>query len=192
ALTGVAHKVMTRSAARPGDRVAVTGHLGTSAAGLRMLSGGQFEAGSEMGQSFRRAHLLPTPRVAEGKALVGCGVRAAIDISDGLVSDLTHVCEASRLGAKVWLDKVPVDPDVRAVFGNDALEMALSGGEDYELLFTAPSDIMETARETLATPVTIVGEMVEDVRKVTLMDERRKTVPWQKGGWDHFAARDTE
>ena len=71
------------------------------------------------------------------------GVKAAIDISDGLISDLTHICKASQVGAQIEVDRVPVQASVKANFGDRALELALSGGEDYELLFTASAEIID-------------------------------------------------
>jgi thiamine-monophosphate kinase len=127
-----AHPVM-REGARPGDHIYVTGALGRSAAGLQCLL-----KGNRNHPALVEAHLDPPPRIAEGKALVGVAT-AMIDISDGLAQDLGHICERSGVGAA--LDAVPIDEETRqtaAELGLDALRLALHGGEDYELLYTAP------------------------------------------------------
>ena len=128
--------VLTRTAAMPGEQVAVTGHLGAAAAGLEMLTR-QLRFDGEASNSLRNAFLHPYPRIAEGQLLVEQGVRAAIDISDGLIADLAHICHQSQVGARVEIDRVPIHPAAKANFGDRSRELALSGGEDYELLFTA-------------------------------------------------------
>jgi len=178
--------LLTRSAAAPGDQIAVTGYLGLSAAGLQMLKS-ERKLNSKTTAFFREAHLRPRPRVAEGQILVQHGVRAAIDLSDGLLSDLTHICQASRVSAKLWIDKLPIHALLRSAFKKESLRLALSGGEDYELLFTARSEIMAKLTDIMSSPVTVIGEIVSDAPgQVTLLDEQGKAVKWDVGGWDHF------
>ncbi|MBI2907268.1 MAG: thiamine-phosphate kinase [Chloroflexi bacterium] len=149
-LAGSARKLMTRSAAKPGDLIAVTGCLGSAAAGLRMLQKG-LNFDEETTRFLREAHFKPEPRVREGQLLVEKGVKAAIDVSDGLVADLGHLCQASGVGARVRIDKVPVHPLVESTFGPDrSRKMALTGGEDYVLLFAAPAQVMDAVKEALA------------------------------------------
>jgi len=180
--------ILTRSAARPGDRVAVTGYLGASAAGLEMLTGG-LKFNPEAAASLREAFLTPYPRVAEGQVLAEQGVMAAIDISDGLVSDMGHICRASRIGARIEADRVPVHPAVVANFGGRALELALSGGEDYELLFTAGAGVIERVEGLLSGPVTVIGEITGDgAGEVTVVDSRGNPLGLAKSGWEHFKA----
>ena len=181
--------LLTRSGARPGDEVAVTGTLGASAAGLAMLKRHlNFEPRTTA--FLRAAHLRPQPRLAEGRVLVEHGVRAAIDLSDGLIADLGHVCQESRVAARVWVDRVPLHPLTRAAFPAEALGLALSGGEDYELLFTAPPDLMARVAGYLSTPATIIGEIVEgEPGRVTLLDSGGREIAWQRGGWDHFKVK---
>ena len=178
--------LLTRSAATPGDQIAVTGYLGQSAAGLKMLKP-ERKLDSKTTAFFREAHLRPRPRVAEGQILVQHGVRAAIDISDGLISDLTHICKASRVGAKLWIDKLPIHALLKAAFKKESLRLALSGGEDYELLFTARSEVIDKLKEIMSSPMTVIGEIVsDDPGQVTLLDEQGKAVKWDERGWDHF------
>ena len=189
AVIGEGHRsgVLTRSAARPGDMIAVTGHLGASAAGQRMLAEKlQFDA--ETAQFLRKAHLHPQPRVTEGQLLATVGVRAAIDISDGLVSDMTHICEASHVGAHLNAPKLPIHPLTKAAFKDKALHLALSGGEDYELLFTADTETMKVLQQRTDCPITVIGEVVANESKgITIVDEKGDVLCWDQKGWDHFA-----
>ena len=178
--------VLTRSAAKPGDKIAVTGCLGSSAAGMEMLTG-QLQFTPEVAAYLRGAFLNPMPRVIEGQLLVKQGVKAAIDISDGLVSDLRHVCEASRVGARVEVDRIPIHHMVRENFGDKDLELALSGGEDYELLFTASSEVIDKVKSLVSCPITVVGEITSGaVGEVTLVDINGSSLELGKGGWEHF------
>jgi len=178
--------ILTRSAARPGDKVAVTGYLGASAAGLEMLIK-HLQFGSEATASLKKAFLQPYPRVAEGQILVEQGVRAAIDISDGLVSDLGHICRASRVGARIEIDHVPIQPEVEAHFGDRALGLALSGGEDYELLFTASTEVIDKVKAAVSCSITVIGEITADkAGEVTLVDGKGNPVSLSETGWQHF------
>jgi thiamine-monophosphate kinase len=177
---------LTREAARPGDSVAVTGYLGHAAAGLAMLSA-SLRFDSDTMELLRRAHLRPRPRVEEAKVLVRSGVRAAIDLSDGLLGDLGHICRASQVGARIRVHDLPVHPLVKTAFGERSVDMAVSGGEDYELLFAAEDDVIERVRSALPGPVTLVGEIVaDDPGKVTLLGERGEVLEHAGRSWDHF------
>jgi len=178
--------ILTRSAARASERVAVTGYLGAAAAGLEMLKK-QLPLDREASASCRQAFLRPYPRVAEGQLLVSLGVKAAIDISDGLIADLSHICQASKVGARIEVDLVPVHPAVKNNFGDKSLEMALSGGEDYELLFTASNEVIDRVRTQASCPITVIGDVVADkMGKVTLVDRQGKPFKLAKTGWQHF------
>jgi thiamine-monophosphate kinase len=178
--------VLRRSAAQPGDIVAVTNSLGASAAGLAMLSRGlQFSA--KPAAELRRAHLKPVPRLSEGQELIVAGVKAGMDISDGLVGDLTHICEMSKVGARLNIDTVPVSAAATECFGAQALQFALNGGEDYELLFTAPARTVYHVQRLLDCVVTPVGQITtEHPGKVELVDGAGRAVDLRKTGWDHF------
>jgi len=180
-------KMLTRSAARPGDKIAVTGYLGASAAGLEVLRDNlNLESGAA--ENLKSAFLKPTPRVAEGRLLVEKGVRAAIDISDGLIADLRHICERSKVGARLETGSVPVHPAVMANFGERALDMALSGGEDYELLFTAADEVIDSVKEAASCPITVVGEITADnTGKVIVVDKKGNPVEPPAAGWEHFS-----
>jgi len=177
---------LTRSAAIHGDRVAVTGYLGVSAAGLRMLKQ-NLNLDAETSNLFRQAHLQPTPRVKEGQTLLHQGVRAAIDVSDGLIADLAHICKASQVSARIRERLVPIHPVVQADFKADCRQLALAGGEDYELLFTATNQVIDQVKQAVSCPVTVIGEITEGMPgQVTLIDTAGKSIGWQKAGWEHF------
>ncbi len=178
--------ILTRSAAKPGDKVAVTGYLGTAAAGLEMLTK-HLQFDSEASAVLKKAFLKPYPRIAEGQLLVECGVKAAIDISDGLVSDLSHICQASQVSARIEVDHVPILPAVKANFGDRALELALSGGEDYELLFTARPEVIDRVKAVSSCPITVIGEITTgDTGKVALIDKKGNPIKLTRAGWEHF------
>jgi thiamine-monophosphate kinase len=178
--------LLKRSTACPGQQVAVTGYLGSSAAGLEMLEGRAI-SDSRASDLLRRAHFNPVPRVREGQILIEQGVRTAIDVSDGLVADLGHICEASKVNAKIRLEQVPVHPAVIANFPNHR-DLALFGGEDYELLFAADTATIDRAKRALACPVTAIGDITEETSRtrVTVVDRDGQTIPYKRGGWDHF------
>ncbi len=186
---GQAQHILTRSAAKPGDKVAVTGELGAAAAGVKMLARNlQFDL--EATACFKKAFLHPYPRIAEGQLLVDQGVKTAIDISDGLISDLSHICKASQISARIEIDRVPIQPEVKANFSDRALELALSGGEDYELLFTGSTEVIDKVKKAASCPITVIGEIVADkIGKITLVDRKGKSFNLGKTGWEHFATK---
>ena len=185
---GSRDNILTRSAAMPGEQIAVTGYLGAAAAGLEMLTR-ELQFDPEVTACLKRGFLRPYPRVAEGRLLVEHGVKAAIDISDGLISDLNHICEASQVGARIEVDRVPVEPAVATSFGDKSLELALSGGEDYELLFTGRPDVISKVRKAASCPITAIGEVVADKGGVVLLDSKGSPFHLNKAGWDHFTTR---
>ncbi len=169
--------------------ITVTGYLGAAAAGSEMLTK-KLQLDPKATASLRTAFLHPYPRVAEGQILVEHGVKAAIDISDGLISDLSHICKASQVSARIEIDRVPIQPIVKANFGDRALELALSGGEDYELLFTASAEGIDKVRAAASCPITVIGEIIADrVGEITLVDGKGNLVNLSKVGWEHFTAR---
>jgi thiamine-monophosphate kinase len=166
--------LLLRSGARPGDVVAVTGTLGGSAGGLRRLA-----AGAASDDPLVRRHIRPLPRIMEGRAGVAVGVRCGIDVSDGLLQDLGHVCEASGVGAIVHADTIPVSGELRVAYPDEALEMACTGGEDYELLLTGQRKRMA------GLPVTVIGEIVAG-SGLQLIDGEGREIQYERKGWDAF------
>jgi thiamine-monophosphate kinase len=180
--------VLRRGGARDGDLIAVTGTLGGSAAGLRALRDGKDD--SDAVRALIERCLRPTARAQAGPAALAAGIRCAIDVSDGLLQDLGHICHASGLGATVWRDKVPVDPALSEVFDADeALRLAASGGEDYELLVTGSQEHIDAFARAVDVPLTVIGEMVIDPeRRARLLDESGREIALPEAGWDHLRA----
>lgn len=187
ALTGVHDGTpLLRSAARPGELVAVTGYLGSSAGGLEMMVSG-LSLRREVEEHLRGAHRRPRPCVAQGRALAWAGVRACIDISDGLVDDLSKLCKASGVAARVEAGRVPIHPLLREAFPERCLHLALGGGEDYQLLFTAPREVMERVLPQLEQPAALIGEVeAGEPGRVTVITPKGERLADISGGWDHF------
>ena len=177
---------LRRSTAAAGEAVAVTGSLGCSAGGLRLLVKGS-TLDQQTSTHLSSAHNRPVPRVEQGMLLARHGVSAAIDVSDGLVDDLGKLCQASAVGGRVRSASVPADEFVKRAYPDDWQSLALSGGEDYELLFTAHPRVMAAVIPLLDVPASIIGEIVDGPPEVTVLDEVGKVVPLERGGWDHFA-----
>ena len=170
-----------RSGARPGHLLAVTGELGASAAGLLAL-----EEGVDGFERLKGRLLRPRPRVDAGRAAVRLGVGAMIDLSDGLASDVRHVCERSGVGCAVELDRLPVSDDTRELavsLGRDPDVLAAGGGEDYELLISAPEQVLGDLAGAVEMPVTVVGEVTES----GIAFRRGGETVEDLSGWDHFA-----
>ncbi|CAN5165525.1 hypothetical protein BH24ACT16_BH24ACT16_05320 [soil metagenome] len=172
-----------RSGARPGDLLAVTGELGASGAGFLALEA------RRRGEAERlvRRHLRPEPRVEAGRAAAMAGVRAMIDLSDGLASDVRHICEASGVGCSVDLERLPVADDTRVFAeseGRDPGVLAATGGEDYELLVAASEETLREMAETCEVPVSVVGEVTAREQIEFL---RNGAVQGSLSGWDHFS-----
>ncbi len=178
--------LLERSTASSGDQIAVTGCLGASAAGLEIVKGATI-SDPQAEDVLRQAHLRPVPRVKEGQLLVEQGIRTAIDISDGLVADLDHICESSQVNAKINIQQIPVHPVVATHFPNSQ-ELALSGGEDYELIFVADKTAVARAKRALGCQVTVIGHITEEElpTRVVLLDLGGNIIPYQRKGWDHF------
>jgi thiamine-monophosphate kinase len=179
--------ILTRSTAQPGEQVAVTGYLGAAAAGLEILTN-QLQFDTEATAILKKAFLHPYPRLTEGQLLVDYGVKTAIDISDGLISDLNQVCKSSQVGARIEIDRVPIQPTVKANLSQKSLELALSGGEDYELLFTASAEVIDKVKGAASCPITVIGEIVAD-KKLTLVNSQGNPFKLGKTGWEHFVTR---
>ena len=181
-------RAVERRGARPGDQIFVSGTLGLSHLGLVALRRGRAAA-------FRRAvrfHLYPEPRVRLARALRRRGVTAMIDTSDGLSTDLAHICESSRVGARLWKEKIPavrLTPAEEKRLGVTAWELAVNGGEDYELLFTLPKRRAARLPKKLAgVKLAAIGEITRE-RRLVAVDSAGRARPLAVRGWDHFRRR---
>ena len=180
-----------RAAARAGDDVWVTGDLGAAKAGLEALIHLQAVAGLPTDAVLAR-YRRPRPRLREAQFLRQHGVRSLIDLSDGLSSDLAHVCEASGVGARLYADRIPIGGETRTVadaLGLDPLTMALHGGEDFELCLTTPPGAAEALEQDFRgqfdCPLTRIGT-IQAGAGVTLYHSDRGDVSLVAGGYDHF------
>jgi len=192
-----------RSGAKPGDQIFVTGFLGDAAAGLRLLergvrlSSGVKEPDANVDEAHERPidrlllrQLQPEPRVGWGLLLGEQQLATAmIDISDGLSSDLNHLCAESKAGALIEATQIPIDELVTELTGRRALDplmLALHGGEDYELLFSvAPKDVSRLPKRVDGISVTRIGEIKEALAGVQIA-EGSKVWALEPGGWKHF------
>ncbi|MFN2498524.1 MAG: thiamine-phosphate kinase [Pyrinomonadaceae bacterium] len=191
-------RAVLRRGAAPGDQIFVTGFLGDAAAGLRLLERG-LRAHNESGPQRLEEHaidrlllrqLRPDPRVGWGLLLGEQQLASAmIDISDGLSSDLNHLCKESVVGAEVEAARIPIDQVVTELCGRRALDpliLALHGGEDFELLFTVkPENVEKLPKRVDGVPITCIGTIKEQSYGVKISEGSRV---WnlEPGGWEHF------
>jgi thiamine-monophosphate kinase len=178
--------VLRRSAAQPGDVVAVSGTIGDAVAGLLLARDGcKFKTKAE--KHLRAAMNRPRPRVELGLEAVRAGLRCGIDVSDGLVQDLGHVAAASGVGIRVDAVRVPSSEALREVFPAEAFGLAISGGQDYELLLIGPRAAVEALIDASETPLTEIGDVYKiDTPRVAVVDESGREIPLAHTGWDHF------
>jgi thiamine-monophosphate kinase len=171
-------KALLRSGAKPGDAIYVSGTVGDGALGLKAKGG-----------YLRARYELPEPRVKLGETLRGIA-SACIDISDGLVQDLGHICKASGVGAEIHFEQVPLSTPARKLLAKiqQRYETVLAGGDDYELLFTVPSKreraLLKAARAA-GTPVTRIGRITKG-NQVYVIDEQGKIITLSRLGYTHF------
>jgi thiamine-monophosphate kinase len=181
-----ASRAVLRSGARPGDIVFVSGRLGEAELGLRLL---RSRGRSDKNDPRLRKHRYPEPRIALGRYLSdGRIATAMMDLSDGLSSDLSRLCAASGVGARIAAAKLPtVDATVRrGAKSVDPLDLALNGGDDYELLFTvSPSKACRLPRAFQGIPLTRIGEITRD-RSLRLVWGDGREEALQARGWDPF------
>jgi len=187
----------TRSGARPGDIVMVSGTIGDAALGLAALQGALEGIGDAEREVLVERHHRPQPRIAFGRRVAGL-VHAMIDVSDGLVQDLGHICETSAVGATIMAERVPLSPAARSVVEArpELMQAVLGGGDDYELLFTLASGDRDAAyaigRE-LDLPLSEIGR-IEDASfdasmggsGVVVLDGAGDAITLEHGGWRHF------
>ena len=187
-------RMLRRSRARAGDTVFVTGTIGDSALGIEVLRNALPDVGAVAATFLVERYRVPRPRVALGPRLVGLA-NASIDVSDGLVADLRHICEVSELAAVVEAPRLPLSVAARSVLvaRPGHLATALTGGDDYEILFTAPPTAagdLSRLSETLDVPITAIGRMqtpsssTED--RVTVLDSNGQAMILRRSGWTHF------
>jgi len=186
--------LLYRHGPQAGDDLYVTRTLGDSLLGFHLAKSLKGKTPSPEGQFLLQKHLDPVPRLREGKILADRKMATAmIDVSDGLLSDLKHICEESRVGAVVRADQVPLSPALRSLAPGgpgEAWKWALRGGEDYELLFSVPpersSDLRALAKEW-SCGVTRIGSIQPLADGLVVRDESGPVDPAALMGYDHFA-----
>ncbi|MBW2057477.1 MAG: thiamine-phosphate kinase [Deltaproteobacteria bacterium] len=212
-ITGVAighsppGEMVCRGGAQPGDRIYVTGPLGDSALGLEILRQrglrprdftyrGEIRGRDGDLLGLVRKHLAPVPQVLKGRKIAESGCASAmIDISDGLLADLGHIMEESRVGARVWVEKVPRSEAFErwaSHYHHSPMDLVLAGGEDYELVFTAPRDLLEgdpSCARLDGLPVHPIGEVTARAGNLTLVGGDQKPYHPAGLGYDHFRDR---
>jgi thiamine-monophosphate kinase len=180
-------RAILRSGARPGDLLCVSGRLGEAELGLQLIQR-KLHTQKRCSRLLKK-HLYPEPRLALGKWLAAHRLATSmIDTSDGLSTDLGHICKASGVGAVVWEAKIPsvkIPSDLQRL-GLHPHDLALNGGEDYELLFTVPKKFSNRLpRKVAGVPVTVFGEITRE-KKVVLIGPDGRSVPIKPKGWDPF------
>jgi thiamine-monophosphate kinase len=180
-------RAILRSGAQPGDVLFVSGRLGEAELGLRLIRKGKRLANGR--DPLLRKHLYPEPHLALGRWLAEKRLASAMmDLSDGLSTDLPRLCAASGVGARIEAAKIPAVQMPKAGHGGDTtlLDLALHGGDDYELLFTVPrKKLKQLPRFQNRTRLTAIGEITSE-RSVLLIDRTGRTLPLPNRGWDPF------
>lgn len=180
---------LVRSGARPGDLLCLSGTLGDAALGLLVRRGGLLDLEPAERAFLEDAYRLPRPRTALGPRLRGLA-SACLDVSDGLLGDLGHILDGSGCGAVVESHRLPLSPAAAAALADDLERLAtvLTGGDDYELLFTVAAEsepALQAAAAAAATPVTVIGRIVEG-RSLTVVDRDGHPLDLAATGWRHF------
>ena len=188
-------KLFTRKGAHKGDMIFTTGTLGDSSLGLKLISNKKWKCSSQSRKYLIDKHLNPIPRLKESQLLVRSSLKitSMIDISDGLVQDLHHICKQSGTGAIIYEEKLPLSPAFSKVCIDNKLKylpLILNGGEDYELLFTLPPDgVKKLYRQFQKAKalVTHIGEITKSSNKVSLVRKngKREVLP-KLSGFNHF------
>ena len=189
------NKSLKRSAAKAGDLVFVSGNVGDAFLGLQISEGAKFFLNKNDQKYLIDRHLQPAPKVALGIELVKQNLsKSAIDISDGFLADLLHICQESNLDAIIDQDKIPLSLAAKSFLSKNKdtnLNPLLSGGEDYELIFTAKTKSVEKIielEEKIGVKITCVGHLKEASKhpKIHLLDENKKPIKIKKYGYLHY------
>jgi len=185
-------EVIYRSGARPGDKIYLTGNVGDSSVGLKILKN-EISPPSSMNSYFLKAHNEPDPLIETGRIIATSRLASSmIDLSDGLLSDLRHICKESGVGAMLFRGKIPLSSELKRLASHvnlDPLDLALSGGEDYLLLLTVPQakgrDLEELFKDKGASPLSLIGEITEEEGIRMVADDGAVEEAGPKG-FDHF------
>lgn len=189
--------ILQRNGAKPGDIIFVSGNIGDSSLGLEiLLKKGKGPHLSKVESYLVSRHTSPTPRISLGQKLVRIA-SSCIDVSDGLLQDVEHILESSRVGARIYLEKIPTSEEYSVYISRekqydnlvDFFKYPLSGGEDYELIFTIPPNLKDkviTLSEELNLKITEIGEITQNSYDLELFYFNEKIEPKKYKGWKHF------
>jgi thiamine-monophosphate kinase len=184
------YRPVTRAGAKIGDDVYVTGTIGDAALALKLLKSKSPQPERGPAAYLLARHHRPTPKVAVGALLARERLATAmIDVSDGLIQDLGHICKVSKIGAVLWEEKLPLSPAYRALCGKEGTRPALTGGEDYELLFCAPPrnrSRIAKLQHGADLVMTRIGTCVSAREGITVFDSAGKPLSIRAKGHDHF------
>lgn len=182
---------LLRKNGKNGDIIFVSQNIGDAAIGLMLAQGLKFDFSADEKKYFLTRHFFPTPRIKLGQALVSQKIsRCAIDISDGLLADLRHICEESKLSAFIYQDKIPLTVTKKTLPKNISSLDLISAGDDYELIFTAKKSaekkILQLAK-ALKIKITAIGYLKNDKKppNVTILDKNDKPINFSKYGYQH-------
>jgi thiamine-monophosphate kinase len=181
--------LLKRSGAKTGDLVIVSGTLGNSGAGLELLSRGNWE-NFDFAWPLVTAHLTPRPQVKIGRMIALAGATSADDISDGLASEVNEIASASQVGMRIYADKIPLSPELKqaaAKLGMSAVDFALYGGEDYQLLFTMhPAQFSPALAAEAGVSLSVIGEVTPREGGAILVGAGGRASPLAARGYNHF------
>lgn len=183
-------QALTRGGAKVGDAIYVTGQLGDSAAGLALLLTDTPCHDLALSHALKERHFMMTPQVEAGIALRGIA-SAALDISDGLIADLGHIVKRSGVGAEIYIEQLPLSSELIAFCSTQeqAQQLALSSGEEYQLCFTVPKHQcieIESLMMAKGIQVSRIGQLTQSSGIVLL--QQGEPIDWQVSGWDHFVS----
>ena len=190
-VTGVSENdtILTRKKAKIGDEIFVTGNLGSSKVGLEIILNSPDHITSVNNKRFIEAHTRPTPNIQQGLELVRAGITTAMDISDGLLNDLTKMCDSSEVGADIYIDSIPTDKHLKEKYPEKWDEIAIGGGEDYELLFTANHDSINKLKDISESEFFYIGKITKKSSGIKIIDTNGEIKTYTELGWDHFKGK---
>ncbi len=181
---------VSRAGASLGDKILVTGTFGNAGGGLKLLKEKEFPLPSNRSEKYLlRKFLLPEPRIKEGRIIArGKYATSMIDCSDGLDSSIRFISLESKVGAKIYIDSIPMSRELIKVsmfLKKTPLDFALFGGEDYELVFTAPPEKINKIKKHIS-EVTVIGEIVNKKEGIKFLDKKGKELKFRAKGYEHF------
>lgn len=182
-------KLQRRSGATIGQLVVVTGTVGDSGCGLDLLTQGNWQD-YDFAPNLVARHLVPKPQVAAGRKLADLGSTSMNDISDGLASEINEIAHASKVGMRIYQGNIPLSSELEAaagMLGKSAVDYALYGGEDYQLVFTiSPQQFALISQADIGVSLTVVGEVTDPSLGIVLVAENGSSSPLEAKGYNHF------